>query len=155
MVCAMEFRDPWIVREPGQLLGRGHCAGELIEAYKWKVIERREGFLRLRAHVPAQVQVLGRHLFAGFTPTYVDVVAMGTVLTANPPLAQPTTVSMRLDYFEPIIGPEFIIESRLLKKRGHTVYVETRLFDPPDNLAVVAQTTVRELKAKSQKSEAS
>lgn len=140
--------------QPGQLIGRGHCAGDLIEAYKWKVIEEREGFLRIRAGVPPRVQNLRRHLFSGFTPTYVDLVALRTLRTTHPPVAQPATVSMRLDYFEPIVGPEFIIESQILKKRGRTIYVETRLFDPAKGLAVLAQTMLREIDPRPQKSEA-
>ena len=54
---------------------------------------------------------------------------------------------MRLirDYFEPIFGPAFIIESRLVKKRGRTNFVETRFLDNEDQLAVFAVTTMREV----------
>ena len=72
------------------------------------------------------------NLFGGFTPTYVHLAALCTVRTT----VEPVTISMRVDYYEPIVGPEFIIESRILKKRGRTTYVEARLFDPPDTLAV-------------------
>jgi hypothetical protein len=70
-----------------------------------------------------QVQNLRRHLFGGFTP-----------------------------YFEPIVGPEFIIESRIVKQRGRTIYVETQLFDPPETLAVIAPTTLREIEGPSPES---
>ncbi len=106
------------------------------------MLEERDGFVRVRAHVPVQVQNLRRYLFGGFTPTYINLVVLCTVQTATQPTAEPVTLSMRIDYFEPIIGPEFIIESRILKKRGRITYVEARLFDPPDTLAVVAQTTL-------------
>ncbi len=52
---------------------------------------------------------------------------------------------MRVDYFEPILGPTFVIESRLLKKRGRTNFVETRFLDGEDQLAVFAVTTMREV----------
>jgi hypothetical protein len=48
MTNSSEVSSPWPVRQPGQPIGRGHGAGEPIEAYKWKVIEEREGFLRGR-----------------------------------------------------------------------------------------------------------
>jgi hypothetical protein len=44
-----------------------------------------------------------------------------------------------------VVGPHFVIESRLLKKRGRTRFVETRFFDPEDTLAVFAITTMREV----------
>jgi acyl-coenzyme A thioesterase PaaI-like protein len=52
---------------------------------------------------------------------------------------------MRVDYFEPILGPEFVIESRLIKKRGRTNFVETRFLDTEGQLAVFAVTTMREV----------
>ena len=130
-------------RRAGEFMARHHPAGELIEADQWTVIEEREGLLRVRAHVPAQVKNLHNQLFGGFTPTYIHFAALCTV--ANPASAEPATINMRIDYFEPIVGPEFIMESRVIKRRAHTTYVETRLFDPPDTLAVVAQTTLRDV----------
>jgi acyl-coenzyme A thioesterase PaaI-like protein len=56
------------------------------------------------------------------------------------------TTNMRVDYFEPVVGPEFVIESRLLKKRGRTNFVETRFLDSEDALSVFAVTTMREVK---------
>jgi acyl-coenzyme A thioesterase PaaI-like protein len=53
---------------------------------------------------------------------------------------------MRVDYFEPVVGPEFVIESRLVKKRGRTNFVETRFLDSEDALSVFAVTTMREVK---------
>lgn len=38
-----------------------------------------------------------------------------------------------------------MIESRLIKARGRTRFVETRFFDPDDTLAVFALTTMREV----------
>ena len=52
---------------------------------------------------------------------------------------------MRVDYFEPIVGPHFWIDSRLVKRRGRTNFVETRFFDPEDTLAAFALTTMREV----------
>ena len=54
------------------------------------------------------------------------------------------TTNMRVDYFEPITGPTFEIESTLEKKRGRTNFVSTR-FLQDDELAVFALTTMREV----------
>ena len=52
---------------------------------------------------------------------------------------------MRVDYFEPILGPEFTIESHVVKRRGRTIFVETRFLDDEESLAVFALTTMREV----------
>lgn len=142
---------PWMQRQPGQLIGKGHPAGDFLEAYEWKVLEEGVGGLRLRVHLPLHVRNPRGQLFGGFTPTYVDLVALLTVRAGQPrdPRSFRTwlaTSNMRVDYFEPILGPEFIIDSRSLKTRGRTNVVETRFFDPEDVLAVFALTTIREVR---------
>ena len=54
------------------------------------------------------------------------------------------TTSMSIEYFEPITGPRFCIDSRLEKRRGRTRFVVTR-FVQDDELAVLAATTMREV----------
>ena len=144
------FVRPWMTRKPGQLLGKGHPAGDFLEAYDWTVLEEGAGILRIRAHLPSHVMNPRGQLFGGFTPTYVDLIALLTVRTATPREAGGfrtwlATTKMTVDYFEPIVGPQFTIESRMLKKRGRTSVVDTRFFDPADTLAVFALTTIREV----------
>jgi acyl-coenzyme A thioesterase PaaI-like protein len=139
----------WLKRAPGQLIGKGHPAGDFLDAHCWRVLEEATGFLRIRATLPDRVKNPRGQLFGGFTPTYVDLVALLTVRAGawdaharvRTWLA---TTSMRVDYFEPVASPEFLIESRLVKKRGRTNVVETRFYDPEDVLAVVALTVMRE-----------
>lgn len=145
------FVRAWAARQPGQLIGKGHPAGDFLEAYEWKVLEEREGVLRIRAHIPAHVKNPRGQLFGGFTPTYVDLLALFTVRAGERRLEQRfrswlATTNMRIDYFEPIVGPTFLMESRLVKKRGRTNFVEACFFDPEDTLAVFAVTTLREVK---------
>ncbi len=141
-------RFAWAAPEPGRLVGRGHPAGDFLEAWKWTVLEEREGHLRIDAHVPEQVKNPRGQLFGGFTPTYVDLVALFTV-RAGPERQSGerrrwlATTSMRVDYFEPITGPTFVIESSLDKRRGRTSFVTTR-FVQDGELAVFAATTLRE-----------
>jgi acyl-coenzyme A thioesterase PaaI-like protein len=144
------FVRAWVTRKPGQLLGRGHPAGDFLEAYEWQVLDEGPGFLRIRAHIPSQVKNPRGQLFGGFTPTYVDLVALLTVRAGERRETAGfrswlATTNMRVDYFEPIVGPEFLIESRLVKTRGRTRFVETRFFHPEDTLAVFALTTMREV----------
>lgn len=145
------FVRAWAQREPGQLIGKGHPAGDFLEAYRWRVLEEGRGFLRISAHVPDTVKNPRGQMFGGFTPTYVDMVALFTVRAGERRTEDRfrtwlATSNMRIDYFEPIVGPEFIMESRLIKRRGRTNFVETRFFDPEDTLAVFAVTTMREVK---------
>jgi len=142
------FQRPWLKRAPGQLIGKGHPAGDFLEAYLWAVLEERAGKLRLRAHLPDHVKNPRGQLFGGFTPTYVDLVALLTVRAGQPREGWRTwlaTTSMRIDYFEPIVGPQFWIDSELIKSRGRTRVVATRFYDPEDVLAVYAFTTIREM----------
>ena len=131
-------------REPGRLVGRGHLAGDFLEAYEWHVLEERAGHLRLDVHLPPQVRNARGQLFGGFTPTYVEFVALFTVHAGMRSWeGWLATTNMRVDYFEPIVGPRFTIESDVLKRRGRLRVVETRFFDPPGTLAVFALTTAR------------
>jgi acyl-coenzyme A thioesterase PaaI-like protein len=140
----------WAVPEPGRLVGRGHPAGDFLQAYDWEILDEREGYLRLLVPLADHVKNPRGQLFGGFTPTYVDLVALFTV-RAGPGRASWTgprnwlaTTQMRLDYFEPITGPRFVIESSLEKRRGRTLFVVTRFFQN-DELAVMATTTMREV----------
>jgi len=148
---APPFVRAWMNRAPGRLIGKGHPAGDFLEAYDWTVLEERTGLLRIRAHVPAHVKNPRGQLFGGFTPTYVDLVALFTI-RAGEERQTPgfrtwlATANMRVDYFEPIVGPEFVIESRIVKRRGGTTFVETRFYDPEESLAVFALTTIREVR---------
>jgi len=132
-------------------MGKGHPAGDFLEAHDWKVLEEAEGLLRLRAHLPEHLKNGRGHLFGGYTPTYVDLVALFTVRAGEAGSEQSmrswlVTTSMRVDYYEPVVGPHFLIEGRLVKRRGRTVVAETRFLDEETGeLAVLALTTMREL----------
>lgn len=144
------FVRAWHQRQPGQLIGPGHPAGDFLDAPRWSVLEERPGLLRVRAILPDRVKNPRGQLFGGFTPTYVDLVALLTVRTEKTEEAGRfrtwlATTNMRVDYFEPVTSSEFLIESRLVKRRKRTILVETRFFDPDDTLAVFALTTMREI----------
>ena len=70
---------PWLHRDAGRLIGRGHPAGDFLQAHDWRVVEERIGFLRLDVHLPDHVRNPRGQLFGGFTPAYVDLVALFTV----------------------------------------------------------------------------
>src|ERR671937_703435 len=70
---------PWASPPPGRLVGRGHPAGDFLEAWAWEVLDEAPGYLRLEATLPDHVKNPRGQLFGGFTPTYVDMVALFTV----------------------------------------------------------------------------
>jgi acyl-coenzyme A thioesterase PaaI-like protein len=149
------FRRAWAERKPGQLIGRGHPAGDFLEAYDWELLEEGPGLLRIRASLPEHVKNPRGQLFGGFTPTYVDLVALFTVRSDEPSdqsfRSWLATTNMRIDYFEPIVGPYFEMHSQLVKKRGRTRFVETRFSVAGQDaaeleLAVFAVTTMREVR---------
>ena len=149
MSGAASIPRPWRSREPGRLVGRGHPAGDFLEAYDWRIVTSREGFLALDVHLPDHAKNPRGQLFGGFTPTYVDFVALHTVRAGTPPDAPwdswLATTNMRIDYFDPVVGPRFRIESELVKERGRTCFVETRFVDGDGNLLVFALTTMRKV----------
>ena len=138
----------WRQREPGRLIGKGHPAGDFLEAYNWDLLEERAGYLKVRCHLPEHALNPRGQLFGGFTPTYVDMIALMTDKAGLPPEERFTswlaTTNMRVDYFEPITGPAFVVESELEKRRGRTCFVVTRFWQD-DTLAAYAVTTMRDM----------
>ncbi|MGH7436844.1 MAG: hypothetical protein ACRENE_14315, partial [Polyangiaceae bacterium] len=76
---------PWRNPPAGRIIGRGHPAGDFLEAHDWNVIEKRPGYLKLDVHLPSHLRNPRGDLFGGYTPTYVDMVALRTVWTSRAP----------------------------------------------------------------------
>ncbi len=134
--------------EPGQLVGKGHNAGDLLEAWKWTVLDEAKGRLVVEAHLPEQLKNPKGHLFGGFTPTYVDFVSLFTVHAADRD-KDPTgprnflnTINMRCDYFEPVTGPTFTIEGEVVNQRG-LIYLVSTKFRLGETMLAHAITTLR------------
>ncbi|MFT7598109.1 MAG: acyl-coenzyme A thioesterase PaaI-like protein [Acidimicrobiales bacterium] len=141
---------PWATTEPGQLVAKGHLAGDVLEAWKWKIVETAPGLLVVEAGLPEKLLNPQGQLFGGFTPTYVDFVSLYTVHSTDPdadptsPRHWLTTINMRCDYFEPIVGPTFTIKGELVNQRGLSSLVSTKFFQG-DEMAAHALTTLRSL----------
>jgi acyl-coenzyme A thioesterase PaaI-like protein len=131
---------------PGRVLGRGHPIGDFLEAHEWELLERDVDRLRLRAHVPEAVRNPRGQLFGGFTPTYVDLIALLTFRAGHEgpgPRRWLATLNMRVDYFEPI-RDAFWVESDVVRRRGANAWIETRFKDADGTLLAFALTTLRE-----------
>ena len=139
---------PWATDEPGRLVGKGHNAGDLLEAWRWTVVDEAPGRLVIEAHLPDHLKNPKGQLFGGFTPTYVDFVSLYTVHAADAerdptsPRSFLNTINMRCDYFEPIVGPTFTIIGEVVNRRGLTSLVSTRFMDG-DTMLAHAITTLR------------
>jgi len=44
--------QPWNETEPGQLIAKGHGAGDIIEADQWQILEETKGLLVVEIHLP-------------------------------------------------------------------------------------------------------
>jgi len=135
------------------LVERGHAAGDALEAWNWRLRERSPGLLVVECDLPEALKNPQGQLFGGFTPTYVDLVSIFTAHTFHE-LAESerpwmTTINMRCDYFEPILGPTFIVRGESLTRRGRTHLISTKFILPDETLAAHALTTLRELPAES------
>lgn len=139
---------------PGRVIGKGHPAGDFLGAPDWKLLEEHPGYLRIEAVLPDQLKNPLGQLFGGFTPTYVDLVALLTVRSGwstgggepEGPRQWLATTSMRVEYFLPVVGPGFVVEGVEEYRRTRTHVVTTRFFQG-DALAVLALTTMREVAA--------
>lgn len=123
----------------------GHCAGDLLEAPDWKVIREAEGFVDIDAHVPAQVLNPRQQLFGGFTGTYVDMIALYTIRTLFPARDDYwiTTINMRIDYLDPVLGPRMRLQGELVNKGRSTSLVSVTFLDEGGNKLVYALVTLR------------
>jgi len=125
---------PWAATSPDQLVGRGHGAGDFLEAWRWRVLERGAGLLVVEAHLPDQLKNPEGQLFGGFTSTYVDFISLHTVHAADTdrdpssPRHWLTTINLRCDYFEPIVEETFTVRGELINQRGATSLVSTKFF---------------------------
>lgn len=123
----------------------GHCAGDLLEAPDWTIIREADGLVEIDAHVPAQVLNPRQQLFGGFTGTYVDMVALYTVRTLFPAREDYwiTTVNMRIDYLDPVMGPRMRLRGELINKGRSTSLVSVTFLDEDGNKLVYALVTLR------------
>ena len=83
-------------------------------------------------------------MFGGFTPTYIDLLAVRTAHSASEAgFRGVTTVNMHVDYFDPVVDPRFVLESRIVHTRGRVLLVEVTFHDLAGKLLVYSHVTLR------------
>ena len=99
-------RQAFLSREPGRAIGRGLPVGDFLEAHRWELLREEPGKMRLGIHMPAHVRNAMGQLFGGFTPTYVDLIAILTCRAARAESENRNwivTKSMQVEYIEPVM----------------------------------------------------
>ncbi|MDO8910124.1 MAG: PaaI family thioesterase [Pseudohongiella sp.] len=131
----------------------GHCAGDLLEAPDWHVIEESEGLVLIDAHIPTQVLNPRQQLFGGFTGTYVDMLAIYTLRTLFPDRQNywVTTINMRIDYLEPVLGPRVRLKGELINQGRSTALIAVTFFDEAGTKLVYALVTLKVIDKKQER----
>jgi acyl-coenzyme A thioesterase PaaI-like protein len=136
------WRDP----APGRLMGPGHPAGDLLGGPDWRVLEESEGRLLVDAPLVDPVKNFRGQLFGGFAPAYIDLIALRTVSAGmrERPHGWLVTLNMRVEYLEPVDGPRFLLESRIVNRRGRTYLIEVVFRDQGGRMLLFSTITLIE-----------
>ncbi len=123
---------------------RENSPANFLGADQWVLQQIGKGQLEVRCHLPEHVLNSAGMLFGGFTPTYVDLIAIWAAMTTlDNTTAWMITVNMRVDYFEPIVPPGFKAVARVLNIRKRDYFVETRFEDDQGTLLANGLATLR------------
>ena len=144
-----QARRAWADVPAGTLIHAGHRIGDQLDAPAWKVLEDGGTRLVVEATLPTLLQNYRGQLFGGFTGAYVDFIALAAVrqqMNADERQSMGlTTLSMRIEYFEPVTGPRFLLEAEIVKQRGANCFVEVRFRGLDGSLLVAASAALRRL----------
>lgn len=128
------------------LLPPGHNAGDLVESYKWEIINEAPGKLEVKAHLPDRLLNPRDQLFGGFHGVYVDLMsicAARTVPSDTQTFKWSTTINMRIDYLAPVDGENFFIESEIVDDGKSTCLVATTFKSTEGRKLVFAIATLK------------
>jgi acyl-coenzyme A thioesterase PaaI-like protein len=139
-------RAIWRSPEPGRLMGPGHPAGDLLNGPDWRVVEEEPGRLVVDVPLVPAVKNFRGHLFGGFAPAYIDLIALRTVSAGHREMTHGwlVTLNLHVEYFEPVEEPRFIIESAIVNRRGRTIFIEIRFKDAQGKLLLFSTVTLIE-----------
>lgn len=142
-------RRAWDEPAPGRLLGPGHRIADMLDAPSWRVREQGGGRLVVQATLPLLLQNYRGQLFGGFTGAYIDFIGLALVRSQlseeQRAVLGLTTLNMRIEYFEPVVGPHFLLEATVLKVRGHNFFLDIHFRSLAGVLLVGASVALRRL----------
>jgi acyl-coenzyme A thioesterase PaaI-like protein len=127
-------------------MGPGHPAGDFLNGPDWRLLEESEGRVLVDVPLVEAAKNFRGQLFGGFAPTYIDLVALRTVSAGarDKPHGWLITLNMRIEYIEPVEGPRFLIESRVVNRRGRSILVETVFRDSEGRMLLFSTLTLME-----------
>jgi len=140
-------RTIWGNPEPGFLIGPGHPAGDFLNGPDWRIVEEAEGRFVVDVPLVSHVRNYRGHLFGGFAPTYIDLIALRTMSAGRSLEVKHgwlLTLNLHVDYFEPVEGPRFVIESQILHRRARTIFLEVKFRDSNGKLLLFSTVTLLE-----------
>jgi acyl-coenzyme A thioesterase PaaI-like protein len=110
------------------------------------VLEESEGKLVVDVPLVDAAKNFRGQLFGGFAPTYIDLIALRTVSAGARDREHGwlITLNMRVEYIEPVEGPRFVIESRVVNRRGRSLLVEVLFRDEQGRMLLFATLTLME-----------
>ena len=128
------------------LLPPGHNAGDLVESYKWEIINEAPGKLEVKAHLPKKLLNPRDQLFGGFHGVYVDLMSIcvsRTLLGYTQTFKWSTTINMRIDYLSPVEGESFLLESEVINDGKSICLVATTFRSTEGGKLVFAIATLK------------
>jgi acyl-coenzyme A thioesterase PaaI-like protein len=130
-------------------MGPGHPAGDFLGGPDFRVVEESDGRLVVDVPLVDGVKNFRGQLFGGFAPTYIDLIALRTVSAGKGERSHGwlLTLNMHVEFFEPVEGPRFVIESSIVNRRGRTIFVETRFKNLDGKLLLFSTVTLLEQQA--------
>jgi acyl-coenzyme A thioesterase PaaI-like protein len=137
-------RAIWRNADPGRLMGPGHPAGDFLGGPDWRVLEETPGRLLVDVPLVPAVKNFRGHLFGGFAPAYIDLIALRTVSAGaehGTTHGWLLTLNLHVEYFEPVEGPRFVIESTVVNRRGRTIFVEVKFRSSVDDARILLFAT--------------
>jgi acyl-coenzyme A thioesterase PaaI-like protein len=139
-------RAIWRNPEPGRLMGPGHPAGDFLNGPDWRIVTEEPGHFVVDVPLVDAAKNFRGHLFGGFAPAYIDLIALRTVSAGQKERTHGwlLTLNLHVEYFEPVEGPRFVIDSRVVNRRGRTIFVEVRFkaSAEPDAKVLLFSTTM-------------
>jgi acyl-coenzyme A thioesterase PaaI-like protein len=128
-------RAIWRDAAPGRLMGPGHPAGDFLNGPDWRIVAEEEGRLVVDVPLVPAAQNFRGQLFGGFAPAYIDLIALRTVsagFKAGRAHGWLVTLNLHVEYFEPVMGPRFAIETQIVNRRARTIFVDVRFRESPE-----------------------
>lgn len=138
-------RAGWVTHDPKRLVGRGHPIGDFVDAFAWTVLEREPERLRLRVPLPERLCNDRGVLAGGLAAAYLDFVAIHLFQSAragDEETGMLVTSNLRVEFFAPVVGPEFDLVAQIVNRTPRSGHVELRYLGADEALCALGHATI-------------